>query len=110
LALQEYTSFHGQASLGMSCTLCMMWNLGVWAYQLFGMCAQSIMAGGGVLALLQMSHHVSGTTAISHCNDTAAGPTCGSTIRGHRLALLIIMAFSTLTVSVGRPAMVQART
>lgn len=36
--------------------------------------------------------------------------TCGSIISGQRRALLMMMAFSTLTVSDGRPAMVQART
>lgn len=36
--------------------------------------------------------------------------TCGSIMRGQRLALLMMIAFSTLTVSDGRPAIVQART
>lgn len=35
---------------------------------------------------------------------------CGSIIRGQRLALLMMIAFSMLTVSDGRPAIVQART
>jgi hypothetical protein len=37
-------------------------------------------------------------------------PTWGSIISGHRRALLMMIAFSTLTVSVGSPAIVQART
>jgi hypothetical protein len=36
--------------------------------------------------------------------------TWGSIMRGQRLALLMMIAFSTLTVSDGSPAIVQART